>query len=90
MSANEIHLLVESNKRILDKLDGIEIRFDTVESDLVEVKRDLIEVKSDLVEVKSDLTEVKSNLNKVLAFVSVGNEDVIDKLAKSEMKKVSH
>ena len=72
-----------------EKLNPIHVDIKEMKGDIASLKSDVSQVKSDIKsQVKIELSELSSNMEKVLAFVSVGNEDVTKKLKK--LQKVAH
>lgn len=66
----------------------MEEKLDLILKELSTIKADITGLKTDISELKSDVSEIKENVRKILAFVPVGNEDILKKL--DDMSKAIH
>jgi peptidoglycan hydrolase CwlO-like protein len=69
-------------ERLLAKIDGLQDDINLLKEDVTTLKENVTTLKEDVTTLKEDVTTLKEDVTKILAFVSVGNEDIVKKLPK--------
>ncbi|BAC44264.1 hypothetical protein [Malacoplasma penetrans HF-2] len=65
-------------RKILDKMDVIELDLKTLKEDVTILKSDVTQLKTDMVEVKSDVAQLKTDMVEVKSDIAILKADMID------------